>query len=140
MKISGCPLGAHLSRVADDPSAAGVSAAAEGQWRAISDALSPIVGTKGVEALHRRSVFLARAQYPWLPEPIHDDSLPSAWRSLQEAFATRSGADAAAAQLMLLQTFNDLLENLIGSSLTDRLLGPVWQSPPAPRGDEDDVS
>jgi hypothetical protein len=105
----------------------------------VSEALSSIIGARGVEALHRRSVFLARAQHGWLPEPAADQSMADSVNAMLEAYSAHSAAEAVSAQTALLQTFNDLLENLIGSSLTDRLLEPVWQSPPPASGAEDDV-
>jgi hypothetical protein len=47
---------------------------------------------------------------------------------LRAALATQSSAEAADANAAVLQTFHDLLTSLIGASLTERLLRPVWGS------------
>jgi len=48
---------------------------------------------------------------------------------LSTALAEQEGPTAVAASVALLETFYDLLTNLIGRSLTDRLLRSVWESP-----------
>ena len=94
-------------------------------WRQIGAALSPIIGTGGVGALYKRSLFLTRTRHAWLATvqtatPVDDFS------GLHAALALQSSAEAAAANGALLQTFHDLLTSLVGASLTERLLRPVW--------------
>ena len=137
MKISRCPIGTQLSRLAERSNSGLVADAADEHWHAIHDALSAVVGAHGVGALYLRSVYLTRAEHPWLVEPDQAELPSKPLGSLHAALSGQSSADAAAAQASLLQTFNDLLENLIGSSLTDRLLGPLWQQPPGVRNAQD---
>jgi hypothetical protein len=98
----------------------------------INTAMSPIVGPRGVAALGQRSLHLAAAQHPWLA--AHPNA---AWSALDDVrllplIGQRSLAEARAAVGCLLQTFWDLLASLIGSSLTERLLRPVWGPVSAP--------
>jgi len=106
-----------------------VADAASATWHQVHAALSPIVGTRGVEALFKRSLSLAREAQACLadvgdPSPAHDHV-----SSLHAVLARQTGADAAAAHAALLQTFVDLLSRLIGESLTARLLHPVLDQP-----------
>jgi hypothetical protein len=94
-------------------------------WLHVDAALSPVIGHGGVAALYRRSLFLTRAQYPWLPS-LHAGGLdPVEFTDLQAALAQQTVADASAADQALQRTFHDLLASLIGDSLTERLLRPA---------------
>jgi hypothetical protein len=54
----------------------------------------------------------------------------------KQCLQTRTPADALAASNTLLVTFTELLESLIGKSLADRLLDPVWTIPSPPNKQE----
>jgi len=104
-------------------------------WRDINVVLVPIVGERGVAALHNRSLHLTGKAFPWLAAPpggleaIVDLDALHALLTLQGTEAATDGGNA------LLRTFHDLLSTLIGLSLTERLLFPVWEkylnAPPA---------
>lgn len=102
-----------------------VAASAAAIWRDVQAALAPIVGERGVAALYKRSLHLACGDHPWLNAAFEDD-VPLLFDALRRALAQRTAAEAAAGHGALLQLFHDLLTSLIGSSLTERLLG----SPP----------
>lgn len=129
------PLGQRLAIHAD---AGQVADAVDEVWREIDQALHPIVGHRGVVALYNRSLTLAAARHPWLADG-HLGGLaavdPSALRA---ALVRQAPVEAAAGGGALLQCFRDLLCSLIGASLTDRLLRPVWAPTPgaAPHEDE----
>jgi len=106
-----------------------VAEAATAAWHQVYAALTPIVGTRGVEALFKRSLSLTREAHACLgdvgdPSPAHDHAA-----SLRAVLARQAGADAAAAHAALLQIFIDLLSALIGESLTARLLHPLLDQP-----------
>ncbi len=94
-------------------------------WTEIDAALSPVVGKRGVAALYSRSVHIAARRDPWLAALYDASPNPMDLDALKAAFVQRydDGAPRAAAALM--QAFSDLLANLVGPSLTDRLLSPV---------------
>ncbi|MES2226711.1 MAG: hypothetical protein V4540_02945 [Pseudomonadota bacterium] len=94
--------------------------------RAIDDALSPIVGHRGVAALYRRSVHLASEAHPWLARAHEGTPTALDLAPLAAVLAQQSGAQAVAGGTLLLQTFHSLLTTLVGPSLTERLLRPVW--------------
>lgn len=95
-------------------------------FRGMDQALVPIIGQRGLAALYKRSVHLAGQTHPWLPssrEGVHPAMDVTA---LTSELSQQTAAAAAAAGGQLLQTFCELLISLIGPSLTDRLLRPVW--------------
>ncbi|MEO8137082.1 MAG: hypothetical protein ABI831_24280, partial [Betaproteobacteria bacterium] len=107
---------------------------AETHWRAIDDALSPIIGRQGVVALYKRSLHLTRARFAWLSDASPSATSSKPFDDLRLAMGRQASDAAGAAQDVLQQTFHDLLTNLIGSSLTERLLGSVWDN--LSRGDD----
>ncbi len=95
---------------------------------AINAALAPIVSDRGVGALYRRSLYLIRSDFPWLGGVYEGALLPGEFAPLQAALTRQTGAEAVRATESLLRTFHDLLTSLIGGSLTERLLGSVWDN------------
>ncbi len=98
-------------------------------WVDIGMALSPIIGQPGVAALLKRSIYLTRSAHPCLETVLEDKAQPDELLALQGVLAHQTSATAVAANVALLQTFQDLLTSLIGLSLTERLLLPVWGKP-----------
>lgn len=98
-------------------------------WSAMDTALSPIIGQRGFAALYKRSLQLTRAQFSWLASIQEGVAQVADFTPLSTALAEQTGPTAVAASVALLETFYDLLSNLIGRSLTDRLLISVWEEP-----------
>ena len=99
-------------------------------WKAIDVALSPILGQRGVALLYQRSLYLTTLGHPWLGGTHEGAQTAMDLVALKAALAQRSSAEAAAAGGALLQALHELLATLIGSSLTERLLHPVWHDLP----------
>lgn len=112
-------LSLHSLRDADTVEIAGVLAR---EFQAIELLLTPILGAGDLALLYRRSLYQARANHPWLTEPS-ELAQPTAGMVLKSAFEGRDPADAAAAATVLLQSFLDVLDGMIGHSLAERLLG-----------------
>ena len=117
------PLG---DRIEDKANAVDVAAAVVAVWREVDAAMRPIIGQRGVVALFNRSVQLTAVAHQWLL-PVRQDpnaelqlSVIADLFSRQEAAAAVSGGDS------LLLAFHQLLCSLIGASLTERLLQPVF--------------
>jgi hypothetical protein len=106
-----------------------VADAAVATWRDIDAVLSPVVGKRGVAALYARSLHLSRAAHPALADVQQGAAPGDEFASLHVALARQTASDAAAASTALIQAFTDLLARLIGVSLTERLLRPVWRQP-----------
>ena len=99
--------------------------AAVATWHDVWIALSPVIGAAGVAALFQRSVFLRMAEYPWLAN-VSDPPPAGEFNSLRRELSLQRQDEAAAANAALLQSLAQVLGNLIGASLTTRLLQPVW--------------
>jgi hypothetical protein len=94
-------------------------------WLALQVALVPIVGQGGFAALYQRCLHLAQRDHPWLPAANEDEARPLRFEPLLQALSQQPPARAAAAQEQLLRRFLDILANLIGPALVERLLGSV---------------
>jgi hypothetical protein len=87
-----------------------------------------VIGQRGSAALYQRALHLARAHYSWLAA-CEGAGERGEFDALRSALSTQPPEHAAAAHDSLLQTFIDLLADLIGESLTQRLLQAAWESP-----------
>jgi len=94
-------------------------------WQQIDETLRPIIGQHGVEGLYKRSLFLATTSHPWLTNRDPNPSRPLDIALLGTLVARQSKVEAIAGGALLLHTFYELLANLIGPSLTERLLRSV---------------
>ena len=114
------------NRIGRDANAAQIADAMVATWQEIDAALTPIIGSRGVVALYKRSLYLTAAAHPWLGGP--HEGVPAALdlAALKSVVAQQSSADAALGGNALLQTFYQLLGTLVGPSLTERLLRSVW--------------
>ena len=109
-------------------------------WVDIGMTLSPIIGQPGVAALLKRSIYLTRSAHPCLAAVLEDKAQPDELLALQGVLAHQTSATAVAANVALLQTFQDLLTSLIGLSLTERLLLPVRGKPSSGQAVQDTAS
>jgi hypothetical protein len=98
-------------------------------WEAIDAAMGPIVGQRGIAALYQRSLHLAGADHPWMAAAYEGALEPGDFSALRAALSLQTGSNAAAAHDAMLQIFQDLLDNLIGRTLTQRLLQAIWDLP-----------
>ena len=111
---------------------ASVAASIVATWSEIDVALTPIIGHQGVAALYKRSVHLALPSHPWLAALTSNSSNGISidatvdLDTLRTEFSRHDAAAARAAGDAMLRTFFELLTNLIGASLTERLLHSVW--------------
>lgn len=94
-------------------------------WSEIDEALSPVLGRRGVAALYSRSLHLSGPTHLWLSNLTHGSASVIDFEKLKEAFANQDALEATTAAVALLQAFCDLLSSLVGSALTERLLAPV---------------
>lgn len=123
--------GANSARLAD---------AAVLQWEAIDSALAPIIGGSGVAALYHRSLYLNAKTHPWLAHERSTHAFSIDLAALRGLLADREAAEAAAGSSALIHTFTELLASLVGDSLAERLLGPVWAQSQGPTPEQDNPS
>lgn len=116
------------NRVGAGADAAQIAAAVFAIWEEVDDALTPIIGPRGVAALYYRSLHLTGAIHPWLAD--QQDLVKAAVNpaALKSVLSQQDSAAAAAAGSAFFQTFHELLASLIGASLTKRLLSSVWEN------------
>jgi hypothetical protein len=106
-------------------------------WGQICDHLMPILGSRGVDALLSRALVLTGGSFPWLCENPKKSPVPGPFVTLRASLSTRPDEEASEANLALVITFTELLASLIGNSLTNRLLDPVWATGAAAIQQED---
>ena len=90
-------------------------------WRCIAQQLCPLIGESGFCALFGRAVHMVGPDHAWLSPQQACRSPEQLFGLLEERMALVDGARAAAANEVLLRTFTQLLETLIGKALTGRL-------------------
>jgi hypothetical protein len=108
--------------LAEGAEPARIAAVSVSAWQDIEGSLAPIIGLRGVAALYKRSLYLARGEFPWLAAVYEGALGPSEFSSLAAVLSRQSSAEAIAGSAALLTTFNNLLTSLIGRSLSERLL------------------
>jgi hypothetical protein len=118
------------------PDAGSVAEATLSTWHQIVARLSPVIGARGVDALFGRSLYLTSTVFPLLAIAGDQEDRASVLASIKTRLAGSQTNTAAEASYTLLTTFVELLTNLIGESLTERLLGPVWL-PPLPASEKE---
>jgi hypothetical protein len=118
-------------RAGEAPDAGAIAEAALDMWRRVSDRLEPVIGMRGVDALFNRALHVTGRTYPWLMTASVDENGAAQLAGLRLRLAGRDPVQAEEASYVLLMTFTILLANLIGESLTKRLLAPVWSPPSA---------
>ena len=89
--------------------------------------MSPVIGQRGSAALYERSLHLAQADFLWLGAAYPDAAESGGFAAFHAALVQQTPEQAAAAQDFLLHTFINLLTDLIGPSLTRRLLQAAWE-------------
>lgn len=118
------------------PDAHGVAEATLRTWGQMAAQLVPVLGPRGVDALLTRSVQVTSTAFPQLSrEGEHHDEVDP----LKHVKACLEASDPVVAtevSFALLVTFTELLATLIGDSLTERLLDPVWTPPKPAAGQE----
>ena len=119
------------NRAGDAPDSKAIAEATLSTWHHVADRLVPVIGPRGVDALFNRSLNVTCKTFPWLAIAGNDGNGAAQLAALRLRLAGREPDIAAEASYVLLVTFTVLLANLIGESLTERLLEPVWKLPPA---------
>lgn len=94
----------------------------------ISEVLDPVLGKKGVSALFQRSLNHTSKAHPWLAAMGEDMHALVNIESLKAILSLQSPKSAAVGGTDFLMSFCQLLSSLIGPSLTEQLLQPIWKS------------
>jgi hypothetical protein len=113
-------------RAGSHPDANAISEATAVTWRLVESQLVPVIGARGLDVLFRRALHQTTTAFPWLAASVDRGGSAGPLPSLMACLATQHAPAATEAAYALLSTFADLLVTLIGKSLTERLLTPVW--------------
>jgi hypothetical protein len=116
-----------IESLATPPTDKGADAAMR-LWEQMSAKIISIVGEGGFHSLYARSLFIARARFPWLAAdelPTQTDQL---FAQLKKCFESQTPVQASAANSLLLITFTDILSSLIGEALTTSILRSAWEA------------
>jgi hypothetical protein len=112
------------------PDASAIAEATLSTWQQVAARLAPVIGARGVDALFSRSLHVTSKTCPGLATAGNDGNSAALLAGLKARLAGQETAAAAEASQALLVNFTELLATLIGASLTERLLAPVWLPPP----------
>lgn len=108
-------------------------------WHQVSIQLAPIIGEQGVNALFSRSLHLTAIVFPWLAVAEGEKDTANGLNIIRACIVNQEPSIAAEASYLLIMIFTELLETLIGKSLTKRLLYPIW-TPLPPLSDKEPES
>lgn len=122
-----------MDRAGRTPDSAAIGAAVLRTWELTATQLTALIGPRAVTVLLLRALHLASAEFPFLAQVAAqgNDALPA----LQAALSARLPGEAVEVGVSLMVNFNELLATLIGVSLSERLMTPVWA--PSPRTNEE---
>jgi hypothetical protein len=81
-----------------------------------------------VEVLFDRALHLTGVEFPWLVTAQHESADPL--HALRTRLSSRPPAMATEAGVALLSSASQLLTTLVGLTLCERLLAPVWSTSP----------
>ena len=132
MKSQSRLIAEYLAGLAEEGAdSAQVADAVVATWRDIEAAMSPIIGRRSVAVLYLRSVHLSNPDYPLLAGARDSAYADMDLDGLKAVLLQQTPAGAAHSGGMLLQMFYELLTSLVGLSLTEQLLRPVWARLPS---------
>ncbi|MGK2944647.1 MAG: hypothetical protein ACSLFC_07895 [Desulfuromonadales bacterium] len=123
-------------RAGDAPDASAVAEATASTWRQVAALLTPVIGARGVDVIFRRALSLTSKIFQWLALGEAQGDSVALLVSLKAQLAGQETDVAAEAGCTLMVTFIELLTTLIGESLTERMVSPVWASPLPPSEQE----
>ena len=121
------------------PVASEVAEAAVCTWNLMAAQLIPVIGVMGADVLFRRSLHLTSTTFPWLAIVGDHGNRDALLESFKARLAGRETDTATEVSCILLVTVVELLNNLIGVSLTERLLDPIWVAA-SPASEQETIS
>ena len=127
----------HDAATQPAPTTRAIADAAVAAWKAVAEALVPIIGQSSVTVLYRRCLVSVGATRTWLPAVTAADPPQNDWTVLHASVSRQTAIEASEACTALFAAFRDLLGSLIGPSLTEQLLQPVSALPSTGRAEQD---
>jgi len=118
------------------PDANAIAEATLSTWLQVEIRLKPVIGERGINVLLGRTLHLTSAVFPWPDFAGNQEDSAAVLAYVKTCLAESQTAIATEASYTLLTNFVELLATLIGESLTERLLSPVWV-PPLPGSEKE---
>jgi diguanylate cyclase (GGDEF)-like protein len=115
----------HTDRSPQAEVSARAAATPEAVWSRVTDACTPVLGPRGLDAVFERCLRRIRDDYPWLEAKAPRALEPHA---LQAILADRPADEAQHANAALLDCFEATLTNLLGDELARTVLQGVQPS------------
>jgi hypothetical protein len=120
-----------VKRRMSQPTEEEVAVTAIDLWEQMATQIISIIGEGGFDSLYLRSVCLTQLTYPWLAAVLPQAKIDQRFTDLKISFEGQTLEQAKAANSLLLITFTDILDSLIGEQLTIRLLRLAWGEYPS---------
>lgn len=116
-------------RITDGDEISAIANAVVSMFQDINVRLTPIIGLKGVAALHRRGLLLTINKNTALAQPYLGMVVALDLSHFRSLLLAQAPIEATRFGQLLLKTTYGLLVTLIGSALCERLLYTVWEHP-----------
>lgn len=98
-------------------------------WERISFHLSPLIGVSGFQSLYGRAIHLASPFCPGVSASARGMPTDALFQSLKRDLAALDPGNAERCANVLLNTFTDLVESMIGEQLMAQILRSAWVEP-----------
>ena len=95
-------------------------------WEQIAFHLTPLIGVSGFQLLYGRALHLAAASCPGFSVVARDKAIDGLFQALKDDLAALDECGAAHCGNVLLNTFTDLVESMIGEVLMAQILRSAW--------------
>ncbi len=95
-------------------------------WEQIAFHLTPLIGVSGFHTLYARALHLASPHCPGFSAVQPDMAIESLFQNLKNDLVALGHCDAERCGNVLLNTFTDLVESMIGEVLMAQILRSAW--------------
>lgn len=98
-------------------------------WERIAFHLTPLIGVSGFQTLYGRALHLASPACPGFSPLQQGKTIDALFQALKEDLSALEQCDAERCGNVLLNTFTDLVESMIGEVLMAQILRSAWVGP-----------
>ena len=95
-------------------------------WEQIAFHLTPLIGVSGFHTLYARALHLATPDCPGFSAVQPGTAVESLFQTLKDDLVALDHCDAERCGNVLLNTFTDLVESMIGEVLMAQILRSAW--------------
>lgn len=95
-------------------------------WEQIAFHLTPLIGVSGFQTLYARAMHLASPECPGFSAVMQGKPIDALFQTLKDDLGALNQCDAERCGNILLNTFTDLVESMIGEVLMAQILRSAW--------------